>query len=148
MVRKSMRNDSARHNHRRIRITLYTSSKTTNTRNNRRRNRKLSILDILLAILGIFVALIGIVAYKKRAQITDAVILRQQSKMALKEFEDKLYKEAYLQALQEELPKAMKEKALRDIQKKYNKTPLTEKFAKMAEEAQKQATINQKDHTN
>ena len=68
--------------------------------------------------------------------------------MALKEFEDKLYKEAYLQALQEELPKAMKEKALRDIQKKYNKTPLTEKFAKMAEEAQKQATINQKDHTN
>ena len=106
----------------------------------------MSILDILLGTLGIFVALIGIVIYKKRTLIMETIKLREQSRIAMKQLEDGLYKEAYIEALQEELPKTMKEKAIRDVQKKYNKTPLTEKFAKLAEEAQKQATINQKDH--
>lgn len=105
----------------------------------------MSILDILLGTLGIFVALIGIVIYKKRTLIMETIKLREQSRIAMKELEDGLYKEAYIEALQEELPKTMKEKAIRDIQKKYNKTPLTQKFAKMAEEAQKQATLRQKD---
>tara|TARA_R110002020_G_scaffold112074_1_gene258259 strand:- start:71 stop:472 length:402 start_codon:yes stop_codon:yes gene_type:complete len=105
----------------------------------------MSILDILLVILGIFIMLIGFVIYKKRTQIIESWRLKTLSQIALKDFEDGLYKEAYLQALQEEVPKAMKEKAVRDIQKKYNKTPLTEKFAKMATEAQKQASMKQKD---
>ena len=104
----------------------------------------MSILDILLVILGIFIMLIGFVIYKKRTQIIESWRLKTLSQIALKDFEDGLYKEAYLQALQEEVPKAMKEKAVRDIQKKYNKTPLTEKFAKMATEAQKQASMKQK----
>ena len=105
----------------------------------------MSILDILLVILGIFIMLIGFVIYKKRTQIIESWRLKTLSQIALKDFEDGLYKEAYLQALQEEVPKAMKEKTVRDIQKKYNKTPLTEKFAKMATEAQKQASMKQKD---
>ena len=105
----------------------------------------MSILDILFGILGLITALIGIVAYKRRDLIIELLRTRQAAKMAMKELEDGLYKEAYVQALEEELPKAMKEKAVRDIQKKYNKTPMTEKFAKMATEAQKQATLRQKD---
>ena len=94
-------------------------------------------MNILLLALGIIAVLIAIVGYKRRTLIIEAIKLRQQSKIALKELEDGLYKEAYLQALQEELPKAMKEKAVRDIQNKYNKTPLMEKFSKMAESAER-----------
>ena len=105
----------------------------------------MSILDILFGTLGIITILIGFVAYKRRDLIITMIRAKQASRIAMKELEDGLYKEAYIEALQEELPKTMKEKAIRDIQKKYNKTPLTQKFAKMAEEAQKQATLRQKD---
>ena len=105
----------------------------------------MNILNVLLLALGIIAVLITIVGYKRRTLIIEAIKLRQQSKIALKELEDGLYKEAYLQALQEELPKAMKEKAVRDIQNKYNKTPLMEKFSKMAESAQKEASKRQRD---
>jgi len=105
----------------------------------------MSILNILFLILGTIIALIAIVAYKRRDLIIELLRARQATKMAMKELEDGLYKEAYVQALEEELPKAMKEKAVRDIQKKYNRTPMTEKFAKMATEAQKQASKRQKD---
>ena len=105
----------------------------------------MSILNILLLVIGLIAVLIAIVGYKRRTLIIEAIKLRQQSKIALKELEDGLYKEAYLQALQEELPKAMKDKAVRDIQKKYNKTPLADKFSKMAEAAQKESVKRQRD---
>ena len=103
----------------------------------------MSILNILLLVIGLIAVLIAIVGYKRRTLIIEAIKLRQQSKIALKELEDGLYKEAYLQALEEEVPKAMKAKATRNIQKKYNKTPLMEKFSKMAESAQKEASKRQ-----
>jgi len=80
----------------------------------------MSILNILLLVIGLITVLICIVAYKRRTLIIEAIKLRQQSNIALKEFEDGLYKEAYLQALHEELPKVMWEKAVCDIQTKYN----------------------------
>jgi len=105
----------------------------------------MSILDILLLVIGLITVLIAIVGYKRRALIIEMIRDKQASRIALKELEDGLYKEAYLQALQEEVPKAMKEKATRNIQKKYNKTPLMDKLAKMAESAQKEASKRQRD---
>ena len=71
--------------------------------------------------------MIGAVAYKKRTIIMEELYVRANAKRSLKELEQNLYRSAYEEALKEELPKAMKEKAVRDIQKKYNKTPSTEK---------------------
>jgi hypothetical protein len=105
----------------------------------------MSILDILFGTLGIITILIVFVAYKRRDLIITMIRAKQASKIAMKELEEGVYKEAYLEALEEELPKAMKQKAVRDIQKKYNKTPMMDKLAKMATEAQKQATLRQKD---
>ena len=102
-------------------------------------------MNVLLLALGIIAVLIAIVGYKRRTLIIEMIRDKQSHRIALKELEDGLYKEAYLQALQEELPKAMKEKAVRDIQNKYNKTPLMEKFSKMAESAQKEASKRQRD---
>ena len=105
----------------------------------------MSILDILFGTLGIITILIGFVAYKRRDLIITMIRAKQASRIAMKELEEGVYKEAYLEALEEELPKAMKQKAVRDIQKKYNKTPMMDKFAKMAESAQKEATKRSKD---
>ena len=105
----------------------------------------MNIISILFIVLGIITVFIGFVAYKRRDLIVTMIRTKQASRVAMKELEDGLYKEAYLQALQEELPKTMKKKAVRDIQKKYNKTPFTEKLGKMATEAQKQATVRQRD---
>ena len=105
----------------------------------------MSILAILFGTLGIITILIGFVAYKRRDLIITMIRAKQASRIAMKELEEGVYKEAYLEALEEELPKAMKQKAVRDIQKKYNKTPMMDKFAKMAESAQKEATKRSKD---
>ena len=105
----------------------------------------MSILDILFGTLGIITILIGFVAYKRRDLIITMIRAKQASRIAMKELEEGVYKEAYLESLEEELPKAMKQKAVRDIQKKYNKTPMMDKFAKMAESAQKEATKRSKD---
>ena len=105
----------------------------------------MSILNILLLVIGLITVLIAIVGYKRRTLIIEMIRDKQSHRIALKELEDGLYKEAYLQALEEEVPKAMKAKAIRNIQKKYNKTPLMEKFAKMAESAQKEAFKRQRD---
>ena len=105
----------------------------------------MSILDILFGTLGIITILIVFVAYKRRDLIITMIRAKQASRIAMKELEEGVYKEAYLEALEEELPKAMKQKAVRDIQKKYNKTPMMDKFAKMAESAQKEATKRSKD---
>ena len=81
----------------------------------------------MFLILGVITILIGAVAYKKRTIIMEELYVRANTKRSLKELEQNLYRRAYEEALKEELPKAMKEKAVRDIQKKYNKTPSTEK---------------------
>ena len=62
----------------------------------------------------------------------EALYVRANAKLALKELEQNMYTSAYEEALKEELPKAMKEKAVRDVQKKYTRTPLVDKLAKMA----------------
>ena len=101
----------------------------------------MSIISTLFILLGVITLLIGVFAYKKRTLIMEALYVRANAKRALRELEQNMYMGAYEEALKEELPRAMKEKAIRDVQKKYNKTPLTEKFANMATEAQKQATM-------
>jgi len=83
-------------------------------------------------VLGVTTILIGAVAYKKRTLIMEALYVRANAKLALKELEQNMYTSAYEEALKEELPKAMKEKAVRDVQKKYTRTPLVDKLAKMA----------------
>ena len=82
----------------------------------------MNILNVLLLVLGIITVLIIIVGYKRRALIMEEWRIRQTSKNALKKLETETYRAAYEEALKEELPKAMKEKAVHDIQKKYNKT--------------------------
>ena len=92
----------------------------------------MNILNILFLVLGVTTILIGAVAYKKRTLIMEALYVRANAKLALKELEQNMYTSAYEEALKEELPKTMKEKAIRDVQKKYNRTPLVDKLAKMA----------------
>ena len=92
----------------------------------------MSIISTLLILLGVITLLIGVFAYKKRTLIMEALYVRANAKRALRELEQNMYMSAYEEALKEELPRAMKEKAVRNVQKKYNRTPLAEKLAKMA----------------
>ena len=103
----------------------------------------MSIISALLISLGVITFLIGVFAYKKRALIMEALYVRVNAKQALKELEQNMYMDAYKQVLKEELPKTMQEKARRDIQKKYNRTPLVDKLAKMADSAQREALKRQ-----
>ena len=105
----------------------------------------MNIISILFIVLGIITALIGFVAYKRRDLIIEMIRVKQASKAAYKDLEKQVYDAVYVETLKEELPKVMKDKAVRDIEKKYNKTPIMDKLAKMATEAQKQATMRQQD---
>ena len=51
----------------------------------------------------------------------ETLYVRANAKRALRELEQNMYMSAYEEALKEELPKAMKEKAVRNVQKKYKK---------------------------
>jgi Sec-independent protein translocase protein TatA len=82
----------------------------------------MSIISTLLVLLGVIILLIGAVAYKKRTLIMEALYVRANAKRALRELEQNMYMSAYEEALKEELPKTMKEKATRDVQKKYNRS--------------------------
>ena len=103
----------------------------------------MSIISALLILLGVITFLIGVFAYKKRTLIMEALYVRANAKRALKELETSMYMGAYEQVLKEELPKIIQEKARRDIQKKYNRTPLVYKLAKMTDSAQKEALKQQ-----
>ena len=81
----------------------------------------MSIISTLLVLLGVITLLIGAFVYKKRALIMEALYVRANAKRALRELEQNMYMSAYEEALKKELPKAMKEKAVRNIQKKYKK---------------------------
>ena len=88
----------------------------------------MSIISALLILLGVITLLIGVFAYKKRTLIMEALYVRANAKRALRELEQNMYMSAYEEALKEELPRAMQEKAQRDFQRKYNKTSLSEKL--------------------
>ena len=105
----------------------------------------MSILNILLIVFGVIAVLIGFVAYKRRHLIIEMIRVKQAGKAAYKDLEKQVYDAVYIETLKEELPKVMQKKAKRDIERKYNKTPIMDKLAKMATEAQKQATIRQRD---
>ena len=105
----------------------------------------MSILNILLIVLGVIAVLIGFVAYKRRHLIIEMIRVKQVGKAAYKDLEKQVYDAVYIETLKEELPKVMQKKAKRDIERKYNKTPIMDKLAKMATEAQKQATVRQRD---
>ena len=102
----------------------------------------MSIITTLFGILGVIVFLIGIVVYKKRDMIKQMLIVRAHSRKAMKELENDVYMKEYESVLREELPKAMREKASRDIHRKYNKSSLSEKLGKMYETTQENARQN------
>ena len=106
----------------------------------------MNIISILFIVLGIITVLIGFVAYKRRSLIIEMIRVKQASKMAMNDLERKVYLQEYEEALKEELPKAMRKKAQKDLQRKYNKTPLTEKLGKWAEGAQKEVQRQDRNH--
>jgi len=106
----------------------------------------MNIISILFIVLGIITALIGFVAYKRRDLIIEMIRVRQASKMAIKDLERKVYLQEYEEALKQELPKAMRKKAQKDLQRKYDKTPLTEKLGKWAEATQKEVQRQDRNH--
>tara|TARA_R110002020_G_C15834087_1_gene734507 strand:- start:47 stop:460 length:414 start_codon:yes stop_codon:yes gene_type:complete len=104
----------------------------------------MNIINIFFIILGIITVLIGFVAYKRRYLIMEMIRAKQATKMAIKNLEREAYLKGYEKELRTQLPKAMRAKAARDIERKYNKTPIMDKLAKMATEAQKEATKRSK----
>ena len=56
---------------------------------------------------------------------------RSISRQAIRNYEKELYQQSYETALLEHLPKIMKEKAERDVEKKYNKKPIQNKLSQM-----------------
>lgn len=96
-------------------------------------------MEIFFGILVVILALISIVVIRNRRTIGTAINATMTARKVQKDLEKSVYQEAYNKAMVKEIPRMAAEKAKRDINKKLNKTPFTEKLAKMSEELTKDA---------
>ena len=78
-------------------------------------------------------SVISVLTYKNRVSILTVLRKRYSSIIESRDLEKSVYEQEYRSVVQEKLPEIMREKAERNLNKKYNKTPILEKLSKISE---------------